>query len=135
MAKSFGITIDCADPPRLAEFWRTMLEYREEPAPAGFATWAEYDGAHGVTAEQAGAGATIVDPQGITPRIYFQRVPESKQVKNRVHLDIPAGGAAERKALSDAVAKLGGAFLRSSENPNDPFLVMADPEGNEFCLT
>ncbi len=135
MATRFGITVDCADPPRLAAFWRRLLAYTDDPAPPGYDTWADYDGAHGVTVEQASAGATIVDPLDVGPRIYFQRVPESKTVKNRVHLDVRAGSAEERAQSRREVEKAGGSFLRASDNPADPFLVMADPEGNEFCLT
>ena len=135
MAKRFGVTVDCADPPRMAKFWRGLLDYADEPAPPGYQTWPDYDTANGVSAEQASAGATIVDPAGVGPRLYFQRVPEPKSVKNRVHLDVPTGGEQQRNVLRRRVEDLGGTFLRASDDPDDPFLVMADPEGNEFCLT
>ncbi len=135
MARPFGITIDCADPPRLARFWRQLLDYADDPAPPGYDSWPEYDRANGVSDEQASAGATVVEPDGVGPRIYFQRVPEPKVVKNRLHLDVPAGGDQTRAVLRRRVEELGGTFLRSSDDPADPFLVMLDPEGNEFCLT
>jgi len=62
------------------------------------------------------------------PRIYFQLVPEPKQVKNRVHLDLRGDDhEAEAARLVDAGARV----LRTCDN----FIVMSDPEGNEFCLT
>ncbi len=135
MVKRFGVTVDCADPPRLADFWRALLDYVDEPAPPGYSTWLDYDMANGVSAEQASAGATIVDPAGVGPRLYFQRVPEPKLAKNRLHLDVPTGGEDQRNMLRRAVEQLGGSYLHASNDPGDPFLVMADPEGNEFCLT
>ena len=135
MSKRFGVTIDCADPPRLAAFWRVLLEYVDEPAPPGYQTWSDYDTAKGLSTEQAAAGATIVDPAGVGPRLYFQRVPEPKSVKNRLHLDVPTGGERQRNELRRTVEQLGGSFLHASDDPDDPFQVMADPEGNEFCLT
>jgi hypothetical protein len=135
MARAFGVTIDCADPVALAAFWRDVLDYVDDPPPAGYESWADYDRQNGVSADEAGAGATIVDPAGAGPRLYFQRVPEPKTVKNRVHLDVVAGP--EWSAVLEAVARgvaLGGRRLRESADPADPFIVMADPEGNEFCL-
>ena len=56
-----------------------MLDYQDDPAPEGYAGWAEYDAANGVSADDAAAGATIVDPTGTGSRIYFQKVPEQSQ--------------------------------------------------------
>lgn len=87
-----------------------------------------------------GSVSAIVDPDGKGPRIYFQRVPE-KQVKNRVHLDVNAGGnrdvpEAERRERVDAkVAQLvaqGATVVRDAEEHGER--VMRDPEGNEFCV-
>jgi hypothetical protein len=135
MARAFGVTIDCADPVALAAFWRDILDYVDDPPPEGYASWAAYDLANGVSAEEAAAGATIVDPSGVGPRLYFQRVPEPKTVKNRVHLDVVAGPAwtSVLEAVERGIAR-GGRRLRESADPADPFIVMADPEGNEFCL-
>ena len=135
MSRSFGVTIDCADPGRLAVFWREVLGYVDDPPPAGFESWAAHDSANGVSPEEANAGATIVDPAGQRPRVYFQRVPERKSLKNRVHLDVTAGS--NWPAVLGAVAQViaaGGRQLRESADPDDRFMVMADPEGNEFCL-
>ena len=137
MPRRFGVTIDCRDPVTLAAFWRDVLDYQDDPAPEGYSSWAEYDAANGVSPDAAEAGATIVDPTGVGPRLYFQKVSEPKSVKNRVHLDVVASGArqwAEVQAAADRVVAAGGRILRTSDDPNDRFIVAGDPEGNEFCL-
>jgi len=137
MALSFGVTIDCGRPVALAKFWCDLLGYVEEPAPDGYASWQEYDAANGVTPAEAESGCTIIDPTGHGPRLYFQQVPEGKRGKNRVHLDIAASVRHQwtdvTAAVDRAVAR-GASVIRESDNPHDKFIVLADPEGNEFCL-
>ena len=131
------MTIDCHHPVVLAQFWCDLLGYAEEPAPAGYVSWQEYDAVNGVTAAEAESGCTIVDPDGRGARLYFQQVPESKQGKNRMHLDIVVSGRQQwldvATAAEQAVAR-GASVIRESDNPDDRFIVLADPEGNEFCL-
>jgi hypothetical protein len=137
LSKRFGITVDCHQPSTLAAFWCPLLGYIEEPPPAGYANWQEYDLAKGVSAAEAESGCTIMDPEGRAPRIYFQRVPEDKAVKNRVHLDIVAAEShlwADVQVAADNAVASGAAIVRESEDLNDRFIVMTDPEGNEFCL-
>ncbi|MEW1848238.1 VOC family protein, partial [Nonomuraea angiospora] len=84
------------------------------------------------------------DPDGAGPRLFFQRVPEGKQAKNRVHLDVRAApgleGEARMAALEAEAERLvsRGATRLQRHEPAPPlsggFIVMADPEGNEFCL-
>ncbi len=131
MSRRFGVTVDCRDPATLGPFWAALLGYVEEPPPRGFDSWAEYDAAHGVSADEAAAGMTIVDPAGDGPRLYFQRVPEEKVAKNRVHLDVRTG---DIEAAVEHARSLGGRVIGRSTKPADPFVTMADPEGNEFCL-
>jgi hypothetical protein len=137
VAKRFGVTIDCDRPVVLARFWCDLLGYVEEPAPAGYSSWQEHDTANGITAAEAESGCTILDPDGRGPRLYFQQVPESKQGKNRVHLDI---SVSTRNQWADVLAEVeravkgGAAVISESENPDDRFIVLSDPEGNEFCL-
>jgi hypothetical protein len=131
------VVVDCADPVRLGAFWRAVLHYGERPPPSGHDSWA---------AHQAAAGPSdywIDDPGGARPTILFQPVPEGKVVKNRVHLDVRVSGGPdtppeEGKARIDAAVPptlaLGATYLRTSENPDDYFVVLQDPEGNEFCL-
>ncbi|MCX5056044.1 VOC family protein [Streptomyces sp. NBC_00201] len=142
------LTIDCADPERLARFWATALGYKVEPPPAPFATWRAYWLGQGLAEEELGEGDcsdSVIDPDGVGPRIWFQQVPEGKVVKNRLHLDLGVGGGrsvpfADRKERVLAeVARLetvGASRLRmeDSEGSGSFFAVMHDPEDNEFCV-
>lgn len=140
----FQLVIDCADPDLLARFWAEALHYDLEPAPDGFDTWDDYYRDLGLGEEDLGIGEdSIVDPHGGGPRIWFQRVPEGKTVKNRLHLDIAAGGDRSvpiqtRRARVDAEAQrlvaLGATLVRGLGEPGlDHYAVaMTDPEGNEF---
>jgi hypothetical protein len=86
--------------------------------------------------------AAAVDPEGKGPRILFQRVPEGKTVKNRVHLDVnvttPGIPAADRRSLidteADRLVALGATRVEDHESHGDTWTVMQDPEGNEFCI-
>ncbi|MFJ9470800.1 VOC family protein [Streptomyces caniferus] len=144
MALDLQITFDCADPAGLSAFWAEALGYRLQEPPAGFASWEEALTAMGVPPESRNDASAVVDPEGSGPRLFFQRVPEGKQAKNRVHLDVRAApglaGDARMAALEAAAERLvshGATRLRRIE-PAPPLgaghLVMADPEGNEFCL-
>ncbi len=137
------VVFDCAEPDRLARFWAATLGYRLQDPPEGFATWEEFLVAHGVPEEQWDSRSAIVDPDGHGPRIYFQRVPESKVVKNRVHLDVGVSGGLstpleERRRLVGAAAErvvgLGATRLRAVEENGEYHVAMQDPEGNEFDI-
>jgi len=87
--------------------------------------------------------SAIVDPDRKGPRILFQRVPEGKTAKNRVHLDVNVGGEAgmppdERRTRVDAAVErlvtYGATKLQTFEQHSEYWVVMQDPEGNEFCL-
>lgn len=143
MAHSVQVVIDCADPARLAEFWAQVLGYTIQDPPPGFASWPAFLTSIGVPEDQWNSANAVVDPAGQGPRIYFQRVPEPKVVKNRVHLDVNVGGGHglpldERRARVDEaverVVALGASKLRPYEQRGEYWVVMQDPEGNEFCL-
>jgi hypothetical protein len=146
MATRIQVTIDCADPGRLARFWAEALGYQLEEPPAGFATWQSYWVSRGLPQEEVEDGYdSIVDPDGVGPRIWFQPVPEPKVVKNRVHLDLGVSGGrqvplATRRQRVDAEADrlvgAGATRLRVlAEEAVDHYgVVLQDPEGNEFCL-
>ncbi|HET9654831.1 MAG TPA: VOC family protein, partial [Kineosporiaceae bacterium] len=141
MARRLGVTVDCASPQRLAAFWRDVLDYVDDPPPPGYASWADYDRANAVAPEEVEAGATIVDPNGIGPRMFFQRVPEPKRVKNRLHLDIAVATAppgeqriAQLRQAAAELVRRGATWAAESADPLDFFIVLRDPEGNEFCL-
>ena len=133
--------LDCAEPERVARFWCEVLGYVVPPPPEGFASWDEFDRA--LPPEQQGAAFACVDPSGGGPRLFFQRVPEGKVVKNRLHLDVRVGTGLvgeERLAALEAecarLVALGAVRVRllPADGDNESCLVMQDIEGNEFCL-
>ncbi|MBX7550845.1 VOC family protein [Streptomyces sp. NPDC004232] len=142
------LTVDCAEPERLAVFWAVALGYEVEPPPAPFATWRAYWLDQGVPEEELGTGDcadSVIDPRGVGPRIWFQQVPEPKAGKNRLHLDLGVSGGrsvpfATRKerVLAEALRleSAGAARLRvqDAESSGSFSVVMRDPEGNEFCV-
>ena len=132
---SLQVVIDCADPATLAPFWAELLGYQVQPPPPGFDSWQGFLRKQGVPEDQWNAASAIVDPDGARPRIFFQRVPESKTGKNRVHLDVNAGGPHGTPPEEHAVA-LGATTLYEMDRPDmgDAWVTMADPEGNEFCI-
>jgi hypothetical protein len=77
------IVFDAADPPKLAEFWMAALDYVPEPPPQGFDSWDDFGHHIGMPEEQFGDQATAVDPAGVRPRLYFQKVPEGKTAGGR----------------------------------------------------
>ncbi|WP_433356015.1 VOC family protein [Microtetraspora malaysiensis] len=144
MARDVQITFDCADPAGMAAFWAEALGYRLQSPPEGFESWEQALDAMGVPPERRNDASAVVDPEGSGPRLFFQRVPEGKQAKNRVHLDVRAApglrGDARMAALEAEAERLvsRGATRLQRHEPAPPLgaghIVMADPEGNEFCL-
>ncbi|WP_309111587.1 VOC family protein [Saccharothrix sp.] len=152
MSRQFQVTFDAHDPRALSTFWRDALGY-VHPAPPGvdlpegadpLAAWDDFLTRIGVPEDQRNTRSAIEDPDGQGPRLFFQQVPEDKVAKNRVHLDLRAApgleGEARMAALEaecERLVTLGATRLRRHE-PNPPldggFIVMQDPEGNEFCL-
>ena len=119
------LAIDCADPASLARFWAEALRY---PAT-------------GIEVEPDNSDAVLEPPEAGLPRIYFQRVPEGKVAKNRIHLDLHTGGDTleEKRPLIDAEAArlvaLGASDQRGPIAEGGSYWMrMNDPEGNEFCL-
>ncbi|ACU75134.1 conserved hypothetical protein [Catenulispora acidiphila DSM 44928] len=124
--KKFQVTFDCAQPERVALFWCQVLGY-VVPSPP----------------DPQGAWAACVDPAGVGPRLFFQRVPEGKTVKNRLHLDVRTAtglvGEERVKVLEAECARLialGATRVRllPADGEDEACLVMQDVEGNEFCL-
>lgn len=152
MSATVQITFDAHDPQALSTFWAEVLGYLH-PAPPGvelapgedvWSAWNEFLEASGVPEEQRNDASALEDPEGKGPRLFFQKVPESKTAKNRVHLDVrtaPDLHDEERMAALETectrLVEL-GATRRERHEPEEPtsigFIVMADPEGNEFCL-
>jgi hypothetical protein len=140
------LTIDASDPAVLAAFWAQALGYQPVPPTEPATTW------HALYRARLGDNAAyddrLFDPDGVRPPIWFQRVPEAKAGKNRLHLDLyPTGRdnalSMERRieiveAKASELVEL-GASLESrtrDDDPQDPtyFVLMHDPEGNEFCI-
>lgn len=144
MATRWSVTIDCAHPPTVARFWALALGYAESPAPAGFATWAAWFTHHGVPEEEWDDGAYLRDPDGAGPSLSFLKVSEGKVVKNRLHLDIQVGGGRDvppevrwprvQQKIQQLTAAGGTLLHEDTVNGQPDHVVMADPEGNEFCV-
>lgn len=142
MSRSFSITIDAADPRALGEFWAAALGYVAQPPPPPFETWPDAMRAWGVPESDWNSASAVVDPDGQGPRIFLQRVPEPKTAKNRVHLDVQSGAGnpgAKDMALVRAVAAelvgLGATLVSEFDEASmGQWIVMTDPEGNEFCV-
>lgn len=143
MATPIQVVFDCADPDRLAAFWAETLHYVIQPPPTGYASWEAFLKAMRVPKEEWSAASAIVDPDGKGPRIYFQKMDTPKPGKNRLHLDVNVGGGPkiplpERRRRVDAEARrvrgLGARRLRTESDSGEYWIVMADPEDNEFCI-
>ncbi len=141
MSVSFQVTFDAADPQRLGEFWAQVLGYVMQPPPDGFASWDAFLDSVDWPADERDAMYALVDPEGVRPRLLFQKVPEGKAAKNRIHLDVNAGAGLphdERRSAvrsrADEIVALGATELRESDDNGEYWIVMQDIEGNEFCL-
>ncbi|HKT01561.1 MAG TPA: VOC family protein [Rugosimonospora sp.] len=152
MSRHVQVTFDAHDPGALSAFWREVLGY-VHPAPPGvelpdgadvLAAWDDFLARAGVPERERNSRSAIEDPAGHGPRLFFQRVPEGKIAKNRVHLDVRAAPGlqgeqrmAALEAECERLVALGGTRVQRHE-PEPPmsagFIVMTDPEGNEFCL-
>jgi len=138
------VVLDCADPASLSRFWAAALADRgyAVPAPPGdFADWPAFLTANGVP-EERWNDASAIESEG-HPRIFFQRVDEPKTGKNRVHIDLLAGGGpsvpldVQRERVAAEAARLvalGAERVEELAELGTHWCVMRDPEGNEFCV-
>ena len=139
-----GITVDCADAQVVAQFWCRALGYVESPPPQGWSDWPSFLTDQGVPEDEWGDGATIRPASGDGPSISFLKVPEGKTVKNRVHLDVKVSGGRHldqalretriRATEADLVAHGARTVADVADDGRLDHVVMADPEGNEFCV-
>ena len=144
MATRVQVVIDCADPARLAAFWAEALHYEIPAPPPGFASWDDWARDQGIPEDHWNDARALEDPAGSGPRVFLQKVPEPKIAKNRMHLDLNAGGGQavpveERRVRVDAeVARLKALGASDHRGPIDQrgeyWVRMNDPEGNEFCV-
>ncbi|MEX0753584.1 MAG: VOC family protein [Actinomycetota bacterium] len=106
------VVFDCADPGSLSEFWETITGYE--------------------VADEDEEWVLLTDPDDDTRiQLGFQRVPEGKSAKNRLHLDLYA---ADVEDAAEWLRSLGAKQLWVSDDPEDVFITLADPEDNEFCV-
>ncbi|MEU9983885.1 VOC family protein [Streptomyces sp. NPDC050856] len=142
------LVIDSADPHAQAGFWAEALGYLVEDHSAfierlvelGHAPASATTHAHGRRAWRDLAAVRHPDDPyqeetgaGLGRRLLFQRVPETKSGKNRVHLDVHSAPG-RREAEVTRLEALGATVLRQVREPGGEWTVMADPEGNEFCV-
>lgn len=113
MASAFTeLVIDCHDPHRLAVFWRAILGYP--------------------IVDEDDEGTLLKAPEGRGPDLLFQKIPEGKSVKNRLHIDVSPTDR-DQEAEIERVLALGAKRVDISQG-NVTWEVLADPEGNEFCI-
>ncbi|HET9611720.1 MAG TPA: VOC family protein [Acidimicrobiales bacterium] len=134
MANTVQVTFDAASPRALGAFWCRVLGYVEQPPPEGFDTWEDALDAFGIDRSDPDRAYAIVDPDGPGPRVFFQKVPEGKTAKNRVHLDVRVGADAMH-ARADELVGFGARVVAEHDEPGGHWITLQDPEGNEFCLT
>jgi hypothetical protein len=128
----------------MASFWKVALGYVEPPPPEGFDTWEQWLTHFEVLEKEWGDGAALDDPDGVGPSISFLKVPEAKVAKNRLHIDVQVAGGRHppwdlrERRIRDTVDRLcsaGGSVLTEQGFQGQlDHIVMADPEGNEFCV-
>ena len=146
MTLNIQIAVDCIKPHELADWWAETLEWAVEPQDEdfirsmidqGFATEAQTSRHNGKLVWRDGAAIRPpdeLDAKSPARRILFQTVPEEKTIKNRVHWDVRLAGA-DKDAVRAALEARGAKFLwTASEGPHS-WHTMADPEGNEFCIS
>jgi hypothetical protein len=138
-AVAVQVTFDCVDPHAVADFWAGALGY-EVPDGSAFVQ-SMLDAGHARADDTMEHGGRLVwrdaaaaqDPAEHGPRLFFQRVPETKAGKNRVHLDLHVGP----ERVADEVTRLealGATKLYDGRLGPQTWVTMADPEGNEFCV-
>jgi hypothetical protein len=106
-----SVVVDAVDPPRLARWWAEALGYQ-------------------VTYEEAD-GVEIRPPALPLPSLLFQPVPEGKEGRNRLHLDLRPD---DREAEVERLVDMGARHVDVGQRADQPWTVLADPEGNEFCV-
>ncbi|MBF9128380.1 VOC family protein [Plantactinospora sp. S1510] len=113
----YNISFDCADPYELSGFWAEALDRSRHPE------------------DQPGADETVLLPaDGVGPQVYFQRVPEGRSAKNRLHICLQPTDRA-RDAEVERLLGLGATHVADHREPDGTgWAVLADPEGNEFCV-
>ena len=146
MGLNIQIAIDCSNPHVLADWWAETLDWAVEPQDEafirsmieqGFATEAETKTHNGRLVWADGAAIRPVEEleaKAPARRLLFQTVPEAKTIKNRVHWDVRLDGRDKDEVRRELEAR-GASFLWSASQGPHSWHTMADPEGNEFCIS
>ncbi len=141
MALDFQVAVDCTSPHELADWWAETLGWQVEPQDEAFIR-RMVDAGHAQesdTTRHRGAlvwkdGAAITSPEPGRPRVLFQTAPERKTVKNRLHLDVRVPEGQRDVAVALLVERGATELWRASQGPHE-WVTLADPEGNEFCVS
>jgi hypothetical protein len=140
MAFDVQVVVDSTAPHELADWWAEALGWQVEPQDESFITRMVQTGAatEADTVRHRGAlvwslGAAITSPEPGRPRVLFQRVPEGKAGKNRLHLDVDVGQDRREAEVARLVALGATELWRGSQGPME-WVTLADPQGNEFCV-
>ena len=146
MGLNIQIVIDCKNPHELADWWAETLDWAVEPQDEafirsmieqGYATEAETKTHKGKLVWEAGAAIRPVEELDVKAperRLLFQTAPEGKTVKNRVHWDVRLAGRDKDEVRKELEAR-GATFLWTASQGPHEWHTMADPEGNEFCIS
>jgi len=143
MPYSVQIVVDCANPHDLAAWWADTLDWQVEAQDEAFirqmlaegrANESDTEEWHGALVWRAGAAIVSgADAALMAPRILFQRVPEAKLGKNRLHLDLRTAGDDPEQVRARLVER-GAVVLHAGSQGPFSWVTMTDPEGNEFCV-
>jgi hypothetical protein len=125
-----NITFDCASPNRVADFWCEVLGYVKQDV----SHLALNDDPESPLYRDGFAAALHPAGRWAGPRLFFQRVPEGKSVKNRLHLDVNVRDEAAMEAEADRLVALGARRVRQYDENDETWIWMEDVEGNEFCV-
>lgn len=140
MGYEFQVTVDSENPHTQAKWWAEALGWAVEPSDenfirglieAGHAQESDTEVFEGVLVWREGAAISDPEHPG-RPRVLFQLVPETKSVKNRLHLDLRVGD--DRESVADKLVTAGATILHRGRQGPSEWITMADPEGNEFCV-
>ena len=143
MAYEFQVTVDCADPHALADWWAETLGWQVEPQDeafirqmisAGHAAESDTMLHHGALVWKEGAAIRHPDGMQRAPRVLFQLVPEAKSGKNRLHLDVRIGTDDVRAAIAGLTAR-GAKVQHLAQQGAHTSVTLTDPEGNEFRVS
>jgi predicted enzyme related to lactoylglutathione lyase len=125
-----AIVFDCADAAPLARFWAAALGWQVAPDEEDELARLS---AEGIDDPEDDPSVMVEPPEGSgLPVLFFTEVPEAKEVKNRVHVDVTADGAIHEEV--DRLTELGARLRNWGEGDGTTWAVMLDPEGNEFCV-